>query len=215
MFRTLSKKYLEEFLPKDIPIQKTTHEGLNLKLPLQESGSKNWHELRDIMLESPDSLYQDYYLCQALKYHHHNLELIEHRKRSLEICKKLDRVPIPGSTPSLPSLPSPPPTFKQAERRLEPEAAKKFQPRTPPSIELMDDTSPNSWSSCVEASNVDKSEQKKRKRESYEETPSRSLRSRPAGRIYIGSEPLTVHPVNRTLFKNVAEPKGNRHGSDP
>jgi hypothetical protein len=203
MFRTLSKNYLEEFLPKDIQIQKTAHEGLNLKLPLQ-LGLKNWHELRDVLLESPDSLYQDYYLCQALKYHQRKRELIEYRERGLEICKKLDRVPIPGSTPSPQILLSPPSTFKPTEKRL--------QPRTPSSTRLMGDVSPTSCSARVGASNADKSEQKKRKRGVFEGTP---REWRPPERICTGSNPLNVQRANRALFKNDAEPKGNRHGSNP
>jgi hypothetical protein len=223
MFRTLSKKYLEEFLPKDIQIPKKTYENLNLKLPLQESGS-NWYEIRHILLESPDSLYQDYYLYQSLKYHHNRPELIEHRNRGLEICKKLDRVTIPGSTPSRPTLPSPPSSaFKPAERRLQPEAAKQIRPSTPSSTKLkamtnlsMDDVSLDSGPACMEASNVDKSEQKKRKREFLEETPSKLVGSRPAKIICTDSDSSTMHPVNRILdFKNVAEPKENHHGSDP
>ena len=91
MFGTLSKKYLEEFLPKDIQIPRKSYENLNLKLPLQESGS-NWYEIRDILLESPDSLYQDYYFDRVLKYHHKAPELIQHQERSREICKKLDGI---------------------------------------------------------------------------------------------------------------------------
>jgi hypothetical protein len=215
MFGTLSKKYLEEFLPKDIQIPKKTYENLNLKLPLQESGP-NWYEIRDILLESPDSLRQDYYFDQALKYHHKTPELIEHRKRGLEICKKLDGITIPGSTPSRPTLPSPPPsTFRLAKRRLQPEAAKQIRPGTPLSTKLkamtnllMDNVSLDSGPAYVEASNVDKSEQEKRKREFLEETPSKLLGSRPAKMICTDSDSLTVHPVNRILdFKNVAEPE--------
>jgi hypothetical protein len=220
MFCTLSKKYLEEFLPKDIQIPKKTYENLNLKLPLQESGS-NWYEIRDILLESPDSLCQDYYFDRVLKHHHKTPELIEYRKLGLEICKKLDRITIPGSTPSRPTWPSPPASaFKPAERRLQPEAAKQIRPSTPSSTKLgamtnllMDDVSLDSGPACVEASNLDKSEQEKRMREFLEETPSGS---RPAKMICTNNDSLTVHPINRILdFKNIAEPKENRHGSDP
>jgi hypothetical protein len=156
------------------------------------------------LLESPDSLYQVHYIDRALKYHHETQALIEHRKRGLEICKKLDGITIPGSTLSRPTLPSPPSSaFKPAERRLQLEAAKQIRPSTPSSTKL-------------KASNVDKSEQEKRKRGFLEETPSNLLGSRPANMICIDSDSLTVHPVNRILdFKDVADPKENRHGSDP
>jgi hypothetical protein len=221
MFHTLSKKYLDEFLPKDIQIPKITFENLNVKLPLQESGY-DWYEIRNILLESPDPLYRDYYIYRAQKYHYNSPELVEHRERGLEICKKLDKFTIPISTPSQPTFPSPPSTFKQAEKRSQLQAAKQMPPSTPSLVKLnaatklsTDDVSLDSGPAYVEVSTMDKSEQKKRKRVSLvEETPRNLVGSRPAKTIYIDSdeltdsEELTKHPVNRILdFKSVAEPK--------
>jgi hypothetical protein len=213
MLGALPKKYLEEFFPKDIQIPNKTYENLNLKLPLQESGL-NWPEIRDILLESSDPLYHGWYFDEAQRYHQRKQELIGYWKSGPEICKNLDRITIPGSTASLPSLPSPPSsTFKPALRRFQPEAAKQIQPSTPSSTKskvipnlLMGDTSLDSGPASVEASNMYKSEQIKRKKES-EETPSKLPGSRPAKMICTNRKSSTVDTVRQTLDFNVAEPK--------
>jgi hypothetical protein len=215
MFRTLAKKYLEEFLPEDIQLRKETHENLNLDLPLQ-GYSRNWNKIRDILVESTDSLFQGYYLDEAQKYHRNTPELVKHQELGLETCKKLDGIPILGSTHLRSTLLSPPTSAtKPAERRLQLQTSKEIRPNTPVSMTSKtatnlpkDDMSLDSGVACIEASNVDKTEQENRKRKLHEETPSKSPRPRPAKKIRPDSASLTGRPVNRTLvFENVAEPK--------
>jgi hypothetical protein len=168
------------------------------------------------LVESTDPLFQGYYLDEAQKYHRYTPELIKHQKLGLETCKKLDGTPILGSTHLRSTLPSTPTSAtKPAERRLQLQASKEIRPNTPVSMTSKtatnlpkDDMSLDSGVACIEASNVDKTEQENRKRKLHEETPSKSPRPRPAKKIRPDSASSTGRPVNRTLvFENVAEPQ--------
>lgn len=195
LFQALPKKYLEEFLPQDIPIHNPACRGLNIHLPLHGPALSNpgWHKIREIVRESSDRLYEDYLYDQALKFHSNNQQLVKHREAGLQICESLDGIPNNSSTPSRTTLPSPLSTkSKPVKYRPQSEAAKQVQPSTPcypksgRATNLpLDDASPYSKPADVGASNTDTSEQKKRKRD---------------GDSLTEGDRLTKNRVNRILF---------------
>jgi hypothetical protein len=195
MFQTLPEKYLNDFLPHDMPRQ--GNRGLNLQLPLRNlrKSGFDWPEIRDIWNESSDPLHEEYYSWRSLKFHYSTKEVAEHRERGLEICKKLDGM---TSTPLRLTMPSPPATGSNpAYGRLQSEASKQPLSSTPSRTRSSTTSGGNSRGSILVdtgVSKIDRSGHRKRKRNAH------SLS---------GGENLTGRSTIRNLesyFKNAAKP---------
>ncbi|OCL11756.1 hypothetical protein AOQ84DRAFT_437478 [Glonium stellatum] len=92
MFRTLSKRYLIEFLPPDSEIKDRETEHLNIRLPLEQNTPPDWPMIQDVLRNSPDPLYKKYHLDGLMRYYRNDSVLLEYNRLIEKRCMELDKL---------------------------------------------------------------------------------------------------------------------------
>lgn len=198
MLRTLSEKYLDEFLPPDIKQRDKESEylnallPLNVRLPLAQDTRPDWAELREVLLNSRDHLCRKYYLETLKRRYSKDLTVLKYERLIKERYKKLDTPPTPSRTPSGFTLPSTPPgKSNQVHQRPGLGDINGAHPITPPSTihRAVTDSvghivGPNTGVDPPQIGyGARGTNEAKRKRKGFEETPSKPPRGEDAKRM--------------------------------
>ena len=190
MFRTLSNIHLNEFLPPDINIRDRETEHLNLQVPLEHDRPYDWAKTRDALRDSPDPLRRKYYLDCLKRYYHKDPTVLEYERLIEEHCKGRDAPSTPRRTSSNSALLSPPPSnINQADQRPGLRYFNEVYAMTPSSTRSRAVTN-SAMHSLGQNTSVDQlktgpdaTDWAKRKRQSFDETPSKPPRGTDAKRM--------------------------------
>jgi hypothetical protein len=188
MLRTLSEKYLDEFLPPDIKQRDKESEylntqlPLNVRLPLAQDTRPDWAEPREVLLNSRDHLCRKYYLETLKRCYPNDRTALKYKRLIEERYEKLDTPPTPGRTP--------PSKGNQTHRRPGLGDVNRTYPITPPPTIPRAETDsaahsvgPNTGVDPLQIRYGARSaNETKRKRKSFEETPSKPPRGEDAKR---------------------------------